>query len=142
MRWSLLNTDSRLYAFLIEAIDEYGLLAIIEFQILYVPTDGSVSCTLNIEDGIIHDTLLLDSNLYEIPIVKANGYYEYSSVYLPGDMNFDGKVDIKDIAIAALAFGSYPGHPGWNPLADTNGDNKVDIKDIAFIASNFGKTSL
>ena len=56
-----------------------------------------------------------------------------------GDLNGDGKVDIKDIAIVAAAFGSFPGHARWDPAADLNGDGKVDIKDIALVASNFGK---
>jgi hypothetical protein len=59
---------------------------------------------------------------------------------LPGDINRDSKVDIKDVAIAAMAFGSYPGDPRWNPMADENEDGKIDVKDIATIAKNFGKT--
>jgi hypothetical protein len=58
----------------------------------------------------------------------------------PGDINRDGKVDIKDVAIAAVAFGSYPGHPRWNPIADQNEDATIDVKDIALIAKDFGKT--
>jgi len=60
--------------------------------------------------------------------------------------NSDYKVDIRDIATAALAFGSYPDNPIWNPIADFTGpmylvpDNKIDIRDIALIAINFGKT--
>jgi hypothetical protein len=56
----------------------------------------------------------------------------------PGDINEDGKVDILDVAVAAYAFGSYPGHPRWNPIADINGDNKIDIVDVAFIAWYYG----
>jgi len=59
---------------------------------------------------------------------------------LVGDLNGDGKVDIKDIAIVAKAYGSYPGYPNWNPIADLNGDGKVDIKDVAIVAKQFGKT--
>jgi len=55
------------------------------------------------------------------------------------DLNFDGYVDMSDISKAAKAFGSYPGHYRWDPMADLNADNKVDIKDIAPIAKNFGK---
>jgi len=64
----------------------------------------------------------------------------YVKIKIMGDINGDGKVDIKDIAVLSLAFGSYPGHPRWNPDADLNKDGKVDIKDIAIGASNFGKT--
>lgn len=59
--------------------------------------------------------------------------------YIPGDLNHDGKVDIRDLAVAARAFGSYPSHPRWNPLCDINHDGKVDIRDLALIAKNFGK---
>jgi hypothetical protein len=50
----------------------------------------------------------------------------------------DCKVDIKDIATAAKAFGSNPGHPRWSSIADLTGDYKVDIKDVARIAKKFG----
>jgi parallel beta-helix repeat protein len=59
----------------------------------------------------------------------------------------DGKVDIRDLAVAAKAFGSYPGHAKWNPNADITGvdylvpDDKVDIRDLAVMAKNYGKTS-
>jgi ABC-type transport system substrate-binding protein len=50
----------------------------------------------------------------------------------------DFKVDIKDVAAASKAFGTYPGHKFWNPIADINGDYKVDIKDVAAISKKFG----
>jgi basic membrane lipoprotein Med (substrate-binding protein (PBP1-ABC) superfamily) len=56
------------------------------------------------------------------------------------DLNFDGKVDIKDIFVMAKAFGSYPGHARWDTMADVTGDNKVDIRDIYNAARSFGKT--
>jgi len=61
-------------------------------------------------------------------------------VRMPGDINIDGKVDIKDIFLAIKAFGSFPEYPRWNPIADENEDNKIDIKDIFLILKNFGKT--
>jgi hypothetical protein len=57
----------------------------------------------------------------------------------PGDINRDGKVDMKDVAIAAMAFGSYAGHPRWNSIADENEDGKIDMRDIAVICRNFGE---
>lgn len=66
-------------------------------------------------------------------------------IRLVGDINGDNKVDMKDIAIVAAAFGSYPGHPRWNPEADVTGtvylvpDGKVDMRDVALISRNFGK---
>jgi ABC-type transport system substrate-binding protein len=50
----------------------------------------------------------------------------------------DIKINIFDIALAARAFGSYPGHERWNTVADLTGDYKIDILDIARMARLFG----
>jgi PKD repeat protein len=58
---------------------------------------------------------------------------------LEGDINGDGRVDGKDIAIAAKAFGTRPGDLLWDPRADVNGDDRVDGKDISIISKHFGQ---
>ena len=60
------------------------------------------------------------------------------------DVNEDGTVNILDIAIAALAFGSVYRlcediHPRWNSRADIYCDQKVNILDIAGIATKYGQ---
>ncbi|MEM2954005.1 MAG: NosD domain-containing protein [Candidatus Bathyarchaeia archaeon] len=55
-----------------------------------------------------------------------------------GDVNGDQVIDMKDMALAALSFGSRPEHPRWNLQADLNQDQKIDLKDLAIIAKNFG----
>jgi ABC-type transport system substrate-binding protein len=62
------------------------------------------------------------------------GTYPYKGQLVSPDI----KVDIKDVAAASKAFGTYPGHPYWNTVADLNGDYKIDIKDIAAISKKFG----
>ncbi|MFQ5999161.1 MAG: dockerin type I domain-containing protein [Candidatus Bathyarchaeia archaeon] len=59
-------------------------------------------------------------------------------VRIPGDVNGDGIVDIVDVVIAALAFGSTPSDPRWDVRADLNGDNLIDIHDLVIIGINFG----
>jgi len=98
----------------------------VKFRIPWPDTDPearvlgvwNVTATVNIGDVIVRDTV-----------------WFYVSLT---DLNCDGKVDIKDVAIVALAFGSYPEHPRWNPIADVNGDEKIDIKDIAKVAIDYG----
>ena len=51
----------------------------------------------------------------------------------------DSKVDIRDIAIVAKAYGTYEGYQNWNPNADINDDELVDIKDVSIVAKNYGK---
>jgi len=55
------------------------------------------------------------------------------------DVNHDGKIDGKDIALVGLVFGSVPASPNWNPNADVNHDNKIDGKDIALVSLHFGE---
>ena len=48
-----------------------------------------------------------------VPTTKPSAY----------DLNNDGIVDMKDIGIVGKAFGTSPGNPGWNPVADVSGPN-------------------
>jgi len=63
-----------------------------------------------------------------------------SKVLLEGDANDDGIVDILDLVIVALAFGSEPDDPKWDSRADLNGDGSVDIMDLIRVAINFGRS--
>jgi parallel beta-helix repeat protein len=56
------------------------------------------------------------------------------------DINGDGIVDISDILDTALAFGSTPGQPRWNPNCDLDDNGIIDISDILEIALHFGQT--
>jgi len=77
--------------------------------------------------------LSLSMLAFNIRLANANG--------LVGDINDDGVVNMEDLIIAFQAFGSFPGHPRWNSLADINGNGKVDAADIYIIAKHFGETT-
>jgi hypothetical protein len=51
-----------------------GLLAIIELQITYAPTTGTITDTLNINNP---DTILLNPQVQQIPTTKTDGNYQY-----------------------------------------------------------------
>jgi hypothetical protein len=89
--------------------------------------------TIKAEAEAVPDETKLDNNAMTKTITVL------SSEGLLTDLNGDGKVDMMDIAQAAFAFGSSPGHPRWNPAADINGDGKVDLRDIILVAKDFGK---
>ena len=90
---------------------------------VYVDQDG---------DGTFEHEFLSDSEL-------TGNEFELAIAACILDLDQDGFVGVSDISLAAVAFGSFPGHPRWNPVADLNKDGWVDISDIAKIAVNFGK---
>jgi hypothetical protein len=55
------------------------------------------------------------------------------------DLNGDGVINMKDIAIGAAAFGSRNGEVRWNPNADVIEDETISIKDLVAIAGHFGE---
>ena len=85
-------------------------------------------------DGI-GDTpyIINENNTDRYPLI-----YPYDYVPSP-DVNDNGIIDIVDIVTCALAFGSKPGNPNWNPIADVNQDGIIDIVDIVMIALHFGE---
>ncbi len=62
-------------------------------------------------------------------------------VTFPGDIDGDGKVDMRDIGAQGRAFGATPASPNWNPNADITNDNKIDMRDIGIATRNFGHSS-
>lgn len=57
------------------------------------------------------------------------------------DVNEDGIVDIRDLAIVASVYGTSEGQPRYNPEADLDQNDKIDIRDLSLVARNFGQTS-
>jgi hypothetical protein len=64
-------------------------------------------------------------------------YYRTSLV---GDLNEDGVVDILDLSILGMAYGTFEWQPGYNADADINSDGIVDGRDLALVTVNFGDT--
>jgi len=108
---------------------------------LMVKFDRATVCNFILSKGIKYGnvTFMLSGKLYWLNEILFEGY-DTIRVRMPGDLNMDGEVDGRDIAPVSIAFGSIPGHPRWNPIADENEDNMIDAKDIAIVCRNFGKT--
>jgi len=110
--------------------DGSGTLATITFKTIEMPEEPTET------DLELFDVVLLDADGNEM-------LYDHleSGVYIapaePGDLNLDGKVNIQDLYIFGVSFGSHPGHPRWDARADINNDGKVSILDAVVIARAF-----
>jgi len=82
-------------------------------------------------DGIGDTPYRIDENNQDnYPLMHPYGF---------GDLNDDEVVNILDLGIFGKAYGSYPGHARWNPVADLDGNGVINILDGVTIAKNFGK---
>jgi hypothetical protein len=61
-------------------------------------------------------------------------------VSIPGDINADRKVDLKDVFAVGKAYGSVVGDLRYKPNLDINGDGKIDLKDYFTACKNYGKS--
>jgi hypothetical protein len=81
---------------------------------------------------------------YYVPQALMDNSTQPTSSSLPVDVNYDGIVNIIDIAAVAKAFESEYGppiDPRWNFRADIDNNRVVNILDIGTVAKNFGQTS-
>lgn len=109
-----------------------GVLATIRFNATYGTLHPETAgCALH-----IYDVKLSDPNANAIVPNIIDGHYTF--VPLRGDINGDGKVDILDIVLITLVFGSEQGDPNWDPRADLKVDNVIDIFDVVLAATNYG----
>jgi hypothetical protein len=85
---------------------------------------------------------VISANIPPVPyqFITINNFLTGPKIALVprGDVDLDGSVDIVDVALVAIAFGSVPGSPTWNPAADLNYDGRIDIVDVAIVAFWFG----
>ena len=74
--------------------------------------------------------------------VTGHGDQDGYTIYIWGtireDLNNDFKVDIFDVVIIGLSFGSTPSEYNWDPRADIVPDHLIDIFDMVRVALVFG----
>ena len=56
-----------------------------------------------------------------------------------GDVNLDGEVNYKDLAIIVSRYGAALADPEYTPYADLNDDFNIDYKDLAVVTSHYGE---
>lgn len=91
--------------------------------------------------NVLSPTQLVNSTSYLSSLPYARKTLIPPSMYSLAayDVNFDGKVDIKDVHAVATAYGTYAGGPGYVLNYDVNVDGKIDIKDVHAVAAQYGQ---
>jgi len=79
------------------------------------------------------------TTVYVDNAVVSTGYIGPLKSKPAWDVNQDGVVDIIDVVIVTLAYGSTPQSPKWDPRADIDKNGVVDIVDMATISAHYGE---
>jgi hypothetical protein len=99
---------------------------------------------IGMPDEVIDYVAAIRTGFTEVPIedrVPNQGFIFVGPEKMLSDINCDGIVDILDITIVAIAYGSEPGSLKWNSLADlADPYDVIDILDITRVAIDYGKT--
>ena len=102
--------------------------------------DAALTFTWTTEDVSLH-TIIAETSVLLGETDTADNILQSPTrvkVKITGDVNGDYLVNMKDISLAALAFGSKPGDSRWTTQADIDQNAKINMYDVAVIASNFG----
>jgi hypothetical protein len=73
----------------------------------------------------------------QVAWVDNDGLY-LASLYLRGDLDGDGDVDLSDLAQLLAAYGACLGDPDYDPAADLDDSGCVNLSDLATLLSNYG----
>jgi PKD repeat protein len=122
------------------------------FNVTLTFNNTATTVTLNSHDST---TLTLHCNTTGLPLhnytftvsaslvqgetdMSDNSLSCWIQVSILGDINGDGKVDMKDIAKVAAAFQASPNQPRWTANGDLDENGVIDMKDISTTAKHFG----
>lgn len=86
--------------------------------------------TIRVEADVVPGEVDTADNVYVDGIVRV--------IWVPIDFDGDGTIGMRDIAATARIFGTYEGHPTYDPMLDFNQDGRIDMRDISLSARNFG----
>ncbi len=107
---------------------------------------GTTTLTLSLSGGRTSQTRSGDySGDAEITCgpttLKVPWFARVDRLAIPGNVNGDSNVNILDLTLVAVAFGTRETDPLWNPDADLDYNGVVNILDLAIVATLFGTSS-
>jgi len=111
--------------------------------------DGVSDLTVKFNRTAVSEFIFSEGIKYGIATLTITGKLNNGTVFggsdiirvrMPGDINCDGIVGVRDVVSAASALGSHAGQARWNPNADENEDGIINAKDLCMVARDFNKS--
>ena len=106
------------------SIDDAGAMAKITFI-----AKGVGTSFLNLTNVAV-----ISSNV-SLPVIISNGSVEI--LWEPWDLNHDGHVNVLDLIIVAMHFGSHEGDENYDASVDLNNDGAINVLDLIMVAMHW-----
>lgn len=117
-----------------DADSSNGEILLLNFKVADTAVAGDYQIFVNLE-------IACDQNFNSVPIYLKNGTVKIAN-QLPGDINNDKTVDIKDVMLTRRYVAGGYGVTLNESIADVNKDGSVDIKDVMlmrrYVAGGYG----
>jgi len=121
-----------------------GWLASVEFEVVsegYSVIDISSNYWDVVNPPPYPPTCMLDDSLNDFDLTVSDAYFGVPPDPWQSDINEDGRIDIRDLAMVAVHFGEGPDYVGREDCSgETTGvkDGYVDIYDLSYVALDYG----
>ena len=117
-----------------DADSSNGEILLLNFKVADTAVAGDYQIFVNLE-------IACDQNFNSVPVYLNNGTVKITN-QLPGDINNDKTVDIKDVMLMRRYVAGGYGVTLNESVADVNKDGSVDIKDVMlmrrYVAGGYG----
>ena len=119
-----------------------GWLATIEFEVVSEAWSViDISSNYYVEPPAYPTTTILNDDLVDIEMTPEDAYFIVVPSPWESDINADGRIDIRDLAMVAGHYGEGPDYVGpedcSGPTPGTP-DGYVDLYDLAYVALDYG----
>jgi len=104
---------------------------------------SAITAPINVtgsQDGIVAMANVFNSSTVVHGVLDVQALHDLW--WSLGDVDYNRVIDVMDVLIVGIAFGSKPGDSNWNPIADLYHDLPpvIDAMDVLQVAIHFGKT--
>ena len=143
---SFMSSDGEEITFIKEIDSEKGLATVKISRNSGTGISGKGNLTIIKVVGVNKGTTKLEiinlsariTNLEPFP-AKGGEISAIVTLFLAGDVNGDGTVDINDLVLFSNAFGAKKGDSNYDPRCDFNDDGYIDGLDLILLAYNWGE---
>ena len=102
------------------------------------PADGSMRLIADDAIGVSAQACFALTS-YDRGSVNLTLEVEEESADCPADFDRSGLVDLRDLMVVLLLYGTHEGEPGFDPVVDLDVNGEIGLSDLVYLLSSYGQ---